>query len=132
MCSNHVGTECSSFPYVGQLDEVGLWSRALSQAEIQAVMETPVRTMDLLGDACDACPTNPDSTCAPATCLDRDGDGYGMQGASTCAAGKPNVLDCNDADPTVHAGAIEVCDGIDNNCDGRVDEGCLQGPQRTV
>ncbi|MEL6348096.1 MAG: MopE-related protein [Myxococcota bacterium] len=32
-------------------------------------------------------------------------------------------VDCDDADPTVSPDADEICDGIDNNCDGTVDEG---------
>src|SRR5678815_1169489 len=31
--------------------------------------------------------------------------------------------DCNDNDPAVHPGVLEVFDGVDNNCDGAVDEG---------
>jgi hypothetical protein len=132
MCSNHVGTDCSSFQYLGLLDDAGIWSRALSQAEVQTAMNTPLSTMDRLGDACDPCPTNADRTCAPSTCLDRDGDGYGVQGASACGSGRTATFDCNDGDPAIHVGAAEVCDGIDNNCDGRVDENCLQSPRRTV
>jgi hypothetical protein len=29
--------------------------------------------------------------------------------------------DCDDADPTSHPGATEVCDGRDNDCDGGID-----------
>jgi len=31
--------------------------------------------------------------------------------------------DCNDSDPEMHPGLLEICDHKDNNCDGRVDEG---------
>ncbi len=31
--------------------------------------------------------------------------------------------DCDDADPTVHPGAVEACNEIDDNCDGVLDEG---------
>ena len=42
---------------------------------------------------------------------DLDGDGY-LEGD-----------DCDDNDAGVYPGATETCDGIDNNCDGEVDEG---------
>ena len=38
--------------------------------------------------------------------------------------GSPHDEDCDDEDRSVHPEAFEICDGLDNNCDGRVDEGC--------
>ncbi|MBI3448711.1 MAG: hypothetical protein HY049_07335 [Acidobacteria bacterium] len=37
--------------------------------------------------------------------------------------GSPSDLDCNDVDPNVSPFRAEVCDGLDNNCSGTVDEG---------
>lgn len=44
-----------------------------------------------------------------------DNDGYGA-----CGDGP---LDCNNADPFVNPGAAEQCNGIDDDCDGRCDDG---------
>jgi hypothetical protein len=43
-----------------------------------------------------------------------DGDGDGT----------PDGPDCNDANPAVHPGVTEVCNAVDDNCDGQIDEGC--------
>jgi len=61
--------------------------------------------------------------------LDADSDGYGDAAVSkdTCQATPiagyvANMLDCNDDDPTINPDATEICDGIDNNCSGTVDD----------
>ena len=60
---------------------------------------------------------------------DADNDGYGDPTDSIIVCTKPagyiaNKRDCNDHNATVHPGAPELCDGIDNNCNGKVDENC--------
>ena len=61
---------------------------------------------------------------------DIDQDGFGDPDATFYDCFEPvgyvvNQEDCNDNDPTINPAAIEVCDGIDNNCDGQTDEGLL-------
>ncbi|MBM4381246.1 MAG: putative metal-binding motif-containing protein, partial [Deltaproteobacteria bacterium] len=36
--------------------------------------------------------------------------------------------DCADADPAIHPGAPEVCNGADDNCNGQMDEGLEERP----
>ena len=63
---------------------------------------------------------------------DFDNDGY-SEGTSVTSSTRPTDHklaaeliatsgDCNDADAAIHTGAIEICDGKDNNCNGQVDE----------
>ncbi len=59
--------------------------------------------------------------------LDRDGDGFGnnvqvLRACSAPSGAVDNRLDCWDDDPSINPAAIEVCDGIDNDCDGLVDD----------
>lgn len=47
-------------------------------------------------------------------CIDNDDDGI-------CQGG--DAADCDDARADIGPGMLEICDGLDNNCDGAVDEG---------
>jgi hypothetical protein len=68
-------------------------------------------------------PTSDDSTTGPsddsATLLvDADADGWAV------------ADDCDDADPAVNPAADEVCNGIDDDCDGRIDADALDAVTR--
>jgi hypothetical protein len=54
------------------------------------------------------------------SCADHDGDGYGDPGDPWCANGAER--DCDDTHVTVHPGAPEIFDGLDNDCNGDIDE----------
>jgi hypothetical protein len=59
------------------------------------------------------------SSSPPPACIDNDEDGYGASVSSECLF---SDVDCDDSDPAVNPGAMEICnDGIDNDCDGSID-----------
>ncbi|MDC6364023.1 MULTISPECIES: DUF6443 domain-containing protein [Flavobacteriaceae] len=58
---------------------------------------------------------------------DFDQDNYGDANNTKLSYGQPsgyvtNSSDCVDSNPNIHPGATEINDGVDNDCDGQVDE----------
>ena len=83
-------------------------------------------------EVCDGADNNCDGTTDEGVLVtwyaDRDVDGYGASGDFVEACEAPDgfladASDCDDAQPAVFPGGTEVCDLLDNNCDGTVDEG---------
>jgi hypothetical protein len=70
----------------------------------------------------------PDRGDTPAPCedpdLDTDDDGIpDCDDEDDDGDGFPDDLDCAPLDPSISYGALEICDGQDQNCNGLVDEG---------
>jgi hypothetical protein len=83
------------------------------------------------GDACttDACNRETGGCEHTAATLDLDGDGHraplpGKKPGAPDACGD----DCNDASPLAFPGNPEICDGVDNDCNGVVDDGAAFTP----
>ncbi|MDP2307764.1 MAG: MopE-related protein [Pseudomonadota bacterium] len=76
----------------------------------------------------DDCDGSTDEGGATIWYRDADGDGYGTSSPTSAACSAPSgyvatVTDCDDGDPDVHPGVVEVSgDLVDNDCDGLVDD----------
>jgi MYXO-CTERM domain-containing protein len=66
---------------------------------------------------------------------DMDGDGFTTCGTVEDSPGETDdgLADCDDDNSDVNPAAEEICDGLDNDCDGRRDPGCAceQGEEQS-
>ncbi|MCA2979280.1 MAG: hypothetical protein INH37_13410, partial [Myxococcaceae bacterium] len=70
-----------------------------------------------------------------------DADNDSVRACSTCGANPDGGCDCDDGNPNVRPGRLELCNGLDDNCNGALDESstgtgkisqnCYSGPANT-
>ena len=97
-----------------------------------AALPGGVEVCDGLDNDCDG-RIDQDASDALSWYEDADGDGFGADDTLTLACEPPDTTwtadpgDCLDSDPQVNPNEDEICDGIDNDCDGSVDLDALDG-----
>ena len=96
-----------------------------------AISPSAVEVCNGFDDDCDGLTDDDDAgldaSSGSAWYADADGDGYGdaSKYASACDAPSgygSDATDCDDSNAAVNPYATEVCDGIDNDCNGAIDD----------
>jgi MYXO-CTERM domain-containing protein len=92
-------------------------------ADLEAALDAIARSVT--DETCDGFDNDCDNVIDNG--YDRDADGFTLCGSDPTMPGVPPTrtrADCVDVDPAVHPGALEVCNGLDDDCDGAIDPGC--------
>jgi cysteine-rich repeat protein len=116
-----VTTEACSEPtgYVADASDCDDTSAEVSPADAEEC--------DGIDNDCDGTVDEPDAADASTWYADSDGDGFGDAASSDIDCTQPtgfvaDATDCDDGASAVNPDATELCNGIDDDCDGTVDE----------
>ena len=93
-----------------------------------AVSPSASESCNTIDDDCDGDIDEDSATDAATWYGDADGDGFGGSTFVAVACTAPTSFvatstDCDDLDATAFPGGTEVCDGVDNDCNGTADDG---------
>ncbi len=139
-CDGTIDEDAAFFDWYADADGDGYGDAAIASSACEAPADTVLDATDcddeqaaVYPDAIDRCDAV-DNDCdgvldedVPVWYADDDEDGFGdfADAITSCAAPTgyiADALDCDDADDTVYPAASEACDGLDNDCDGEIDE----------
>jgi hypothetical protein len=128
-CANSGDKKQELSPYVDN-DQDGFPETTDCNDKDPAIHPDSIEMCDEIDNDCDGVTDEDDAFDAPSWFYDQDGDGFGSAdpdlvapGCETPAGYVDNSRDCDDLDSASNPGATEMCDGVDNDCDGVVDEG---------
>jgi hypothetical protein len=121
--------DCGTRTCIAASQRWGSCSAPQNPAATQCANATTLQTCGTDGKWVSTTCTTTDATNCSASCVkdgtassckvsakDADGDGHGNK---LCSAAPGD--DCDDANKNVYPGAVEVCDGVDNDCNGKAD-----------
>ncbi len=133
-------TECSKTSSAGKcVSQRQCTYNSQTGETVLSLCLAPAPTAEVCGDNidndCNGLTDEPGAVNCTNWYQDNDGDGYGTGAPSTanCLCTNPgagysnNGGDCNDYNSSIHPGGVEICDNIDNNCNGQTDESGSKG-----
>ncbi len=126
-CANSDDDKRELSPYIDN-DQDGFPETTDCNDKNPSIHPDSIEMCDEVDNDCDGEIDEDDAFDAPAWFADVDGDGFGAvedtkNGCEAPAGYTDLMTDCDDLNSASHPGATEMCDAVDNDCDGVIDEG---------